>query len=354
MPSESIQSTMSLRSWALLLLLSMLWGGSFFFVAIVVRAIPPVTLAATRVAVGAIILWTVIALKRAPVTTSPKIARAFLVMGIFNNALPFVLIAWGQTRIASGLASILLASTPLFTVWVAGTLLRDERFTFLKVLGTLVGFSGTALMIGVGALKGLGQDVPGQLAILGAAVSYSVAGVYGRRFRTLQVSPMLTAAGQVTASSLLLVPMALVVDRPWTLPTPGPGVWAALLALGALSTGLAYILYFRLLADAGALNVLLVTYLVPVSAIVLGSRVLGERLHALHFAGMALMALGLSAIDGRVWGAGFQFAQRWNLLGRPWGPGVRPDRFPPPASVRARPSAGPDTPPDRNHPQNWN
>jgi len=301
--SDSIKSAMGPQEWATLLFLSLLWGGSFFFIAVAVKELPPLTIVTCRVVGAAAVLWFVVALTRTPLPRDARIWRAFLVMGLFNNAIPFTLMAWGQGRIPSGLASILMATAPLFTVVVAGILLRDEKFTFLKVSGTLVGFGGTALMIGGDAWDGLGQDIPGQLALLGSALFYSFSSVFGRRFRTLRVPPIITAAGQVTASSLMLTPVMLLVDRPWTHAAPSPAVWASLAALAAVSTGFAYILYFRILASAGALNVLLVTFLVPVSAILLGWLVLGERLEPLHFAGMALIGLGLSAIDGRLWNA---------------------------------------------------
>lgn len=164
-----------------------------------------------------------------------------------------------------------------------------------------MGFLGVVIMIGPAALAGPGQSVPAQLAILGAAISYACAGTFGRRFRTMGIDPIITAAGQVTASSLVLVPLALAIDAPFALPMPPAGIWAAMLGLGLLSTALAYVLFFRVLAAAGATNIALVTFLIPVSAILLGAMVLGERLLPVHFLGMALIGCGLAAIDGRLW-----------------------------------------------------
>jgi drug/metabolite transporter (DMT)-like permease len=155
-------------------------------------------------------------------------------------------------------------------------------------------------MIGPSALAGIGLDVAAQGACLAAALSYAFAGVFGRRFRRMGVAPLATATGQVTASSAMLIPLVLLVDRPWTLAPPGAVAWAAIIGLAALSTALAYVIYFRLLATAGATNLLLVTFLLPVSAILLGALVLGERLDPRHFAGMALIGAGLAAIDGRL------------------------------------------------------
>jgi drug/metabolite transporter (DMT)-like permease len=219
---------------------------------------------------------------------------------VLNNALPFCLIVWGQTQIASGLAAILNATTPLWTVLLAHALTRDERINAEKAAGVLVGFAGVAAMIGPALLAEIGADALAQLAVLAAAVSYAFAGIYGRRFRAMGVPPLVTATGQVTASTLLLLPLALAVDRPWQLALPGPTTVAAVLGFALLSTALAYVLYFRLLASAGATNLLLVTFLIPVSAILLGALVLGERLTARQLLGMALIGAGLAAIDGRL------------------------------------------------------
>jgi drug/metabolite transporter (DMT)-like permease len=222
-------------------------------------------------------------------------------MGTINNVIPFSLIVWGQTHIASGLASILNATAPLFTVVVAGVLLQDERITVKKGIGVIVGFFGVIIMIGPSALEGLGVDAIAQVAMLGAAISYAFAGVYGRRFKEMGINPVITAAGQVTASSLIMIPIAFYFDHPFLSPLPSSKIWAAIVGLAILSTALAYILYFRILASAGATNLLLVTFLIPVSAIILGSVVLKETLDSIHFIGMFLISIGLSLIDERLW-----------------------------------------------------
>jgi drug/metabolite transporter (DMT)-like permease len=214
--------------------------------------------------------------------------------------LPFLLIVWGQHRIASGLASILNATTPLFTVLVAHVLTRDERLTRFKGLGVVVGFAGAAVLIGPDALAGLGTDTLAQLACLGAALSYAFAGIFGRRFRRMGVAPLVTAAGQVTASSVMLLPVALVADHPWVLAMPHLPTVGAVLGVGVMSTAVGYVLYFRILELAGATNLLLVTFLLPISAILLGGLVLGEVLAVRHFVGMALIGGGLAFIDGRL------------------------------------------------------
>jgi drug/metabolite transporter (DMT)-like permease len=211
------------------------------------------------------------------------------------------LIVWSQTHIASGVAAILNATTPLFGVLFAHFLTRDETMTRGRVIGVLAGILGVAIMIGGDALRSLGVDIVAQLACLGAAISYACAGIFGRRFRALKVAPVATATGQVIVSSAILVPAMLIIDHPWTLPMPGLATFGALVGVATLSTALAYVLYFRLLATAGATNLLLVTLLIPVSANMLGFLFLSEQPLLKHVWGMVLIALGLAAIDGRPW-----------------------------------------------------
>ncbi|MGY2050612.1 DMT family transporter [Methylobacterium sp. JK268] len=291
---------MTASDWGLLLVLSVLWGGSFFFIRVALDALPPFTIVALRLALAALILNALVPLLGARMPRDRRVWAAFLGMGLLNNAIPFSLIAWGQTHIASGLASVLNATTPLTTVVVAHLLTRDERMTGRRLAGVLLGLAGVAVMMGPSVLGGIGADALAQAAVLGAAWSYAFAGVFGRRFGRMGVPPLVTAAGQVTASALLLGPVALLVDRPWTLPVPGPIPLAAVLGLATLSTALAYLIFFRILARAGATSIALVTFLIPVSAIGLGVLILGERLDPRQVAGMALIAAGLAAIDGRV------------------------------------------------------
>ncbi len=290
---------MGAAEWGLLVSLSILWGGSFFFAGLALTALPPFTIVALRVGIAAVVLLALLPLIGIAMPGGRRVRLAFLGMGLLNNVLPFSLIVWGQTQIASGLASILNATTPLFGVLVAHVCTRDERLTPPKAIGLLLGFAGVALTVGPVSVA-TGPDAPwGALAVLGAALSYGFAGVYGRRFARMGIAPAATAAGQLCASALVLWPVALLVDRPWTLPPAPAPVWAAILGLALLSTALAYVLFFRLLAAAGATNLMLVTFLIPVTAIALGTLALGETLDARHLAGMALVAAGLAAIDGR-------------------------------------------------------
>jgi len=292
---------MNVKDWTMLIALSILWGGSFFFVGIAVKELTPLMIVLVRLSLAALTLWVLVGVLKVAPPATLKAWWALLVMGILNNVIPFSLIVWGQTHIESGLASIFNAMTPLFTVLVAGTLLADERISRSKVVGVLLGLCGAAVMVGVDALRGMGADVLAQLAVMGAALSYGFSTTWGRRFKTLGLNPIAIAAGQVTMSAMVLTPFALFIEQPWLQAMPGMQVWMALIALATLSTALAYILFFKVLASAGATNVSLVTFLVPISAIFLGFVFLGERLQWSHFSGMALIALGLSAIDGRLW-----------------------------------------------------
>lgn len=301
MTSRTITPTMTPGTWIMLVVLSVLWGGSFFFVEVLITTWSPLTVVTLRVGLAALVLWAVVIATGCPVPSDRHAWLAFLGMGLLNNVIPFSLIAWGQTEIASGLAAILNATTPLFTVVVAGILLKDEQATPLKVAGVLIGFAGVAVMVGPAALAGLGGAVLAQCAVLTAALTYAFAGVFGRRFRDMGVDPVVTAAGQVTGSTVVLLPFLLTTGDVAALTQAGTAIWLSMLGLAVLSTAIAYILYFRVLAAAGATNITLVTFLIPVSAGLLGIGFLGEHLELEQAAGMILIGIGLSAIDGRLW-----------------------------------------------------
>ncbi|WP_010629861.1 DMT family transporter [Halomonas sp. KM-1] len=296
---KTIDRSMGLTQWVLLLTLSVLWGGSFFFVGVAVAELGPLTIVALRVGLAALALHALILLLGQRMPRDPRLWMAFFGMGLLNNMIPFSLIAWGQGHIASGLASILNATTPFFTIVVAHFLTRDEPLTPARLAGVAIGFAGVVYMLGADVHEGATRHSWAQLAVLAGALSYAFAGVFGRRFGALACSPLVAACGQVTASALVLLPLALLVERFWQQPWPGLDTWAAVLGLALFSTTLAYLIYFRLLASAGATNLLLVTFLIPASAILLGIFVLGERLEWRHLAGMGLIGLGLAVIDGR-------------------------------------------------------
>jgi len=296
-----INQRMGARDWAMLLLLSFLWGGSFFFISVAVSELPPFTLVTMRVGLAAVTLWLVLLVSGYPIPKSPEVWRAFMMMGLLGNALPFSLIAWGQTHIGAGLASIINATTPIFTILIAGAFLSDEHITPRKMLGVTAGLAGVIVLIGPSALLELGTNTMAQLAVIGAAVSYSCATVFGRRFKAMGISPLDTAVGQVTASTIILLPVVWFIDKPLQLANPSLQVWLSILALAIFSTAFAYILFFRILSSSGATNVVLVTFLAPVTASLLGWLMLDEQLQAKHFIGMACIGLGLAIIDGRLW-----------------------------------------------------
>lgn len=310
MPIHSTSSSsMSGANWALLLLLSVLWGGTFFFSKIALAAVPPLTLVLARVSIGALGLLAWLLATGVSIPSGRSVWLAFFGMGLLNNVLPFGLIFWGQSRlpheIATSLASILNATTPVFGVVIAHFLTADEKLSLGKCCGVGLGFAGVALMLSPRLMQAsapaVGDSVAaGMIACLAAAAIYGFAGIFGRRFKNMGVQPQQTASGQLAASSVIMVPVAMIVDHPWELPLPGWEPLVAVLALALVSTSVAYVLYFRILATAGATNLLLVTFLIPVSAILLGTLLLSEKLAPVHIAGMGLIGLGLAAIDGRL------------------------------------------------------
>lgn len=286
---------MTARAWLLLILLSLLWGGSFFTARIAVAEIPPVTLVFVRVLLASLVLDAVVLARGGDVFWRSPRWRDYLVLGFLNCALPFCLLFFATARIGAGLASILNATTPIFTVVLAHLLTPDDRLTPPRLAGVLIGFAGVTVMLGLQLLVGLGGHGVADLAALGAALCYGFGAIRGRRFRG--AAPVETAAGQLTAATLLTLPAALVIDRPWTLAFPSTGVVTAVLVLAFLSTAAAFILYFRILSIAGPSNANLVTLLVPVSAILLGTLILGERLEPRHWVGMVLILSGLVVLD---------------------------------------------------------
>ena len=286
--------------WVMLITLSVLWGGSFFFVGVAVKELPPLSIVTLRVGIAALALYLFMRVTGKVMPIRRNVWQAFLAMGLLNNVVPFFLIAWGQREIASGLASIFNATMPLFTVVAAHFLTHDEKLTPLRIIGTLSGIAGVAVMIGPAVFSALDSRIIAQTAILAGAFSYALASIYGRRFKAMGVTPIATATGQVCASTLMLIPLTLVVEQPWNLPLPSLSSWASIIGLAIFSTAFAYILYFRILSSSGSTNLSLVTFLIPVSAIFLGILFLNETMQAKHIIGLGLIGLGLMAIDGRV------------------------------------------------------
>jgi drug/metabolite transporter (DMT)-like permease len=295
-----IRAQMNRSDWTILLVLALIWGGAFLFIGIAVRHVQPLTYVWLRLTIAAAGLWAYVLFKRERIGLPRQVWGSILLLALLNNALPFALFGWGQTHIASGLASILNATTPIWGVVVAHLLTRDERMSPRKLAGVLLGFGGVATMIGPSLLSDIGTSGLAELACVAASLSYALAAVWARRFKRLGISPLSITTGQLTAGALMMLPVSAIVDRPWTHALPPLGAWGAIAALALLCTAFGYVLYFRLIEHAGATNALLVTLLVPPVAILLGSLFLSETLAPQDFAGLALIALGLAAIDGRL------------------------------------------------------
>ncbi len=299
--SSSVCVQLTPRILLSVIVLSILWGCSFFFVEVALEQLPPMTLAALRVSGAALALWSLVLAVGESFPASLSVWRNLLVIGVLNNAIPFSLIMYAQTVVTGSLASILNSATPLFTIVVAGLLLSDERMTLNRIFGVLLGFAGVVVVIGPAALAEAGENLIAQLALLTAALCYACSAVFVRAVKiTLQLQPNFLAAGQVTMAALALVPAALLYEGPirlaaFDLPTAG-----AVAGLAVLSTALAYLVYFRILRRGGATNALLATFLVPVSAVFLGVMILGESLSMRQVAGMIVIAAGLIAMDGRL------------------------------------------------------
>jgi len=290
---------MSALDWGKLLLLGGIWGGSFFFARIAVAEIHPLTLVLFRVAIAAAALHVYLLARGPSFRLALPLAGSFFLLGLINNVLPFSLIFAGQTQMGAGLASVLNATTPFWTVLVANAFTADEKVSWNKAAGIALGIVGVAVMVGPGIAASLGGPVWAKLAMIGASLSYAVALVFSRR-RFAKVPPVIVATGQLTASTIIMAPVVLIwngVDGQLAASAP---VWAAVFALALVSTAFAYILYFGLVRSAGATNASLVTLIVPVSAILLGLVFLGERLELFEVAGMVLIGLGLVTIDGRI------------------------------------------------------
>ena len=295
-----INQEMTAREWGILLILAIIWGGAFLFIGVAVRHVDPLTYVWLRLTIAAGAMWLFLKWKGQSLGLPREVWGSILLLALLNNALPFTLFGWGQTHIASGLASILNATTPIWGVLVAHVFTQDERMSPRKVAGVTLGFGGVALMIGPSLLANVGSDALAQLACIAASLCYAIAAVWARRFRRLGLSPMSVTTGQLSAGALMMLPMAMLVDQPWTQPLPPVTAWAAIAALAIFCTAFGYVLYFKLIDTAGATNALLVTLLVPPFAILFGSLFLAEMLAPQDFAGLALIAFGLAAIDGRL------------------------------------------------------
>jgi drug/metabolite transporter (DMT)-like permease len=284
------------RDWALLIVLSILWGGSFFFNGVAVKELPPLTIVLARVTIAAALLMPLLRVRGGKLPSSLRGWTPFLVMGLLNNVIPFSLIVSGQTQIASGLASVLNATTPLFTLLVLA-IAGDEPLWARRVVGVLIGLAGVIVLRGRDMQLASAQSL-GMLLCLGAALSYGLSGLWGRR-KLARVPPLTSATCQLVCASLMMLVLSGAVEQPWLLPMPRLETWLALLGTAALSTALAYILFFQIMVRSGASNVMLVTLLIPVTAILLGHFLLGEPLESREVAGAFIIGFALLVVDGR-------------------------------------------------------
>ncbi len=291
------QTGMSATIWLLLILLSVIWGGSFLFGRIAVLEIPPLVVVLARVALAALAIWLFIAITGRKIALSRWFVINIAGMAILNNVIPFTCILYGQTEIGSGLASLVNAMTPIWTVIIANFLTADEKLSKRKMLGIAAGFAGAAILIGADALRGLNASALAQATALLATISYGFAGVYGKRFR--QQDPIVTAAGQLTFSTIFMALIVLATGTASNLEMPSTlAIWSVI-GLAIPCTAFAYVLFFTILQKSGATNASLVTFLVPLSAIALGILFLGEQLEVSHIAGMLVIGTGLIILDGR-------------------------------------------------------
>lgn len=291
---------MSSRQWAQLLALGGIWGSSFLFIELVLRELSPVSLVFLRLALAAPLLWIVVAWNRIRPPSGARLWAVLAAMALINNVAPFLLITWAQQHIASGQASILNATTPVFTALLAAMAIKNEPLTAHKLAGTFMGLLGVAVLVGHEAVLGLGGQLLAELAVIGAALCYGVGNVLGRKALGSALHPLAAAAGQVALAAAMLAPVAIVTGGWHTAPWPGPPTWMALITLAVAGTALAYALYFRLLASAGATNVSVVTLLVPCVAVLLGAVFLRESVTPVQLLGFAAIAVGLLVIDGRI------------------------------------------------------
>lgn len=296
----SINQKMSLVDVMTLLGTALCFGASYFFIEILIRHLPSLTIVTIRVILASLLLWGVVFLLKLKRPTSFTQWRSLFILAFMNNAVPFTLFVWAQRHIDSSMAAVLNATMPIFTVILAGVFLSDERINRFKLLGVLTGIFGTVILIGPNLQASGAMSFFGQLAALFATFMYAVSSVYARRFKEWGLSPIMIATGQVTMAAIMLLPVTLIIEQPWTLPMPPMETIYALFGITIFSTVLAYILYFKLIASAGATNASLVTFLNPVTAILLGTLILREIITQTQMLGITVIIAGLIIIDGRL------------------------------------------------------
>ncbi len=291
-------TTLTTRVWLELTLLALIWGGSFLAIRTALDEITFLASVSHRVLWAALVLWAIVLIRRLPIPKDPKLWGAFLIMGLLNNVLPFSLMAWGQLHIETGLTAILNAATAIWGVLVAALVFPDERLTTRRLTGVLIGFLGVATAIGLTKIAALDLRSLAQLAVIAGTVSYAFAGSWARA-QLKEVSPILSAAGMLTGSTLIMLPLTFAMEGPLPLSLE-PRTWGAIAYYAVAGTAFAYLLYYRILAAAGAGNLLLVTLMIPPIAILLGAWARDEALAPNAYLGFALLALGLLILDGRI------------------------------------------------------
>lgn len=285
--------------WALIVLHSMLWGSSFFFGALAIRELPALTITAFRAIPATIIVVGVVWYLGLRLPRSSGYWGRMTVLAFLNNLAPMLLILYAQHQVASGVAAVFNATTPLFGVIIAHFATRDERLSWRKIAGVLAGIAGVMVLVGADVLSGASGDRLPKLALLAAALCYAIAGIFARR-TSREEEPFVTAAGQLVAALTMSMPLALAVDRSWTLPLPSLQAALSVVAMGVLSSALASLVYFTVIKRAGVTNGLLVTLLLPLTPIALGALFLGESLKPRELAGTAIIGLALVILDGRL------------------------------------------------------
>ncbi len=288
---------MDSSEWGLLILLSVLWGGTFFFAGVAVKELPPLTVVLARVALAALMLLPLFWFYGHKLPKTVREWMPFFVMGLLNNAMPFGFLFAAQTIITVGLASIINALTPLFTVIVMASF-GVEKMTGNRFAGVALGVLGVAVLRGIDAPLDGAQTIGIALGLV-ATLSYGFAALWGRRHLS-GVAPLKSATCQLICSSFLMLIIVGIVDQPWTLNMPSLNVWFSVVGLAFFGTAIAYIVFFQILVRAGASNVMLVTLLIPVTALFLGNAFLNEAIRAQEIAGAVIIGLGLLFIDGRI------------------------------------------------------
>jgi drug/metabolite transporter (DMT)-like permease len=290
--------TLTGRDWGILMVLALVWGSSFLLIELGLTGFGPLTLVFLRIALAVPLMLVAMRVAGQVLPRDLFSWRQLTIIGFLNLAFSQALFFWAQTRIDSGLASILNATVPLWGVVMAHYFTADERATRAKVVGVLIGFVGLVVMVGPNALAGVGDDIAAQLACLLATASFAAAAVYARKLRP-HVQPLAAATGQMITAAVMLLPLPLLFEAPFAA-APSPTAIAALLTLALVATSFTYLLYFRLIATAGASNAMLIALLMPPVAILLGVIFLKETLSSGQAVGMALILAGLVIIDGRV------------------------------------------------------